>query len=125
MLMSLPIASIGLLVPVPPVLPTVFARTDLVAAQSLLPQQTRLPQHDSSVLGIFPSEWSPPATTLVSEAEVGAEQLDDGSAEAKQKGRLILGVIVCNSIFWQYLLPTLKGEENVLGKLLNRDGEGK
>ena len=114
----------GLLVPVPPVLPTVFPRNDLVAAQSLLPQQqTRLPQHGASA--IFPREWSPPATTLVSEAEGGAQQLDDGSAEAKQRGRLILAAIVCNSVFWQYVLPTLKGEENALGKLLNRDGEGK
>ena len=113
----------GLLVPVPPVLPTVFPRNDLVA-QSLLPQQqTRLLQHGASA--IFPREWSPPATTLVSEAEGGAQQLDDGSAEAKQRGRLILAAIVCNSVFWQYVLPTLKGEENALGKLLNRDGEGK
>ena len=128
--MVLLIAFSGLLVPVPPVLPTVFPRNDLVAhdmytqAQSLLPpQQSRLPQHGASA--IFPREWSPPATTLVSEAEGGAEQLDDGSAEAKQRGRLILAAIVCNSVFWQYVLPTLKGEENALGKLLNRDGEGK
>ena len=119
-------------------LPTVFPRIDLVehssdagfepsvvAAQSLLPQQqARLPQHNGAS-SIFPREWSPPATTLVSEAEGGAEQLDVGSVEAKQKGRLILAVIVCNSTFWQYLLPTLKGEENALGKLLNRVGEGK
>ena len=130
MTMVLLIAFSGLLVPVPPVLPTVFPRNDLVAhdmytqAQSLLPQQqSRLPQHGASA--IFPREWSPPATTLVSEAEGGAEQLDDGSAEAKQRGRLILAAIVCNSVFWQYVLPTLKGEENALGKLLNRDGEGK
>ena len=128
--MVLLIAFSGLLVPVPPVLPTVFPRNDLVAhdmytqAQSLSPQQqSLLPQHGASA--IFPREWSPPATTLVSEAEGGAEQLDDGSAEAKQRGRLILAVIVCNSVFWQYVLPTLKGEENALGKLLNRDGEGK
>ena len=128
--MVLLIAFSGLLVPVPHVLPTVFPRNDLVAhdmytqAQSLLPQQqSRLPQHGASA--IFPREWSPPATTLVSEAEGGAEQLDDGSAEAKQRGRLILAAIVCNSVFWQYVLPTLKGEENALGKLLNRDGEGK
>ena len=124
MTMVLPIVLSGLLVPVPPMLPTVFPRNDLVAAQSLLPQQqTRLPQHGASA--IFPREWSPPATTLVSEAEGGAQQLDDGSAEAKQRGRLILAAIVCNSVFWQYVLPTLKGEENALGKLLNRDGEGK
>ena len=129
MTMVLLIAFSGLLVPVPPVLPTVFPRNDLVAhdmytqAQSLLPQQqSRLPQHGASA--IFPREWSPPATTLVSEAEGGAQQLDDGSAEAKQRGRLILAAIVCNSVFWQYVLPTLKGEENALGKLLNRDGEG-
>ena len=128
--MVLLIAFSGLLVPVPPVLPTVFPRNDLVAhdmytqAQSLSPQQqSLLPQHGASA--IFPREWSPPATTLVSEAEGGAEQLDDGSAEAKQRGRLILAAIVCNSVFWQYVLPTLKGEENALGKLLNRDGEGK
>ena len=137
MTMVLLIAFSGLLVPVPPVLPTVFPRNDLVAhdmytqaqslspqQQSLLPQQqSLLPQHGASA--IFPREWSPPATTLVSEAEGGAEQLDDGSAEAKQRGRLILAAIVCNSVFWQYVLPTLKGEENALGKLLNRDGEGK
>ena len=129
MTMVLLIAFSGLLVPVPPVLPTVFPRNDLVAhdmytqAQSLLPQQqSRLPQHGASA--IFPREWSPPATTLVSEAEGGAQQLDDGSAEAKQRGRLILAAIVCNSVFWQYVLPTLKGEENALGKLLNRAGEG-
>ena len=121
--MALAIASIGMLVPVPPAPPTDFPRNDLVAAQSGLPQQTRLPQHGGSA--IFPSEWSPPATTLVSEAEAGADQLDDGSTEAKERGRLILAAIVCNSVFWQYVLPTLKGEENALGKLLNRDGEGK
>ena len=123
LVMALPIASIGMLVPVPPAPPTDFPRNDLVAAQSGLPQQTRLPQHGGSA--IFPSEWSPPATTLVSEAEAGADQLDDGSTEAKERGRLILAAIVCNSVFWQYVLPTLKGEENALGKLLNRDGEGK
>ena len=123
LMMALAIASIGMLVPVPPALPTDFPRNDLVAAQSGLPQQTRLPQHGGSA--IFPSEWSPPATTLVSEAEAGADQLDDGSMEAKERGRLILAAIVCNSVFWQYVLPTLKGEENALGKLLNRDGEGK
>ena len=44
--------------------------------------------------------------------------------EGRLRGRIILALIVCNSIFWQYLLPTLKGEEHALGKLLDRDQGG-
>ena len=41
-----------------------------------------------------------------------ATSVDDG----KVKGRLIFGVIVANSIFWQYLLPLVKGQPTSTGR---------
>ena len=73
---------------------------------------------------IFPGEDAQrlPTALLASDASTGMEEEEE---EGKSRGRLILAAIVCNSVFWQYLFPTLKGEENALGKMLGQDARPK
>ena len=63
--------------------------------------------------------WAPlPSSLLATPENVDSDTLTPAErAEAKTRGRLFLGLIVANSIFWQYLLPTLRGEENAATKL--------
>ena len=86
-----------------------------VAATAFVPSATS----PSAARLIFPDE-SP--TMLLAEVD-GAAAAEPEEEEGKNRGRLILAAIVCNSVFWQYLYPTLKGEENALGKMINRDAE--
>ena len=115
--------STGMLVPsttmlVPPSQPGmhVAARTFHVHSSSSglsAPPQLLFPDH-------FPDHA--PSTLLASAAADSATDTMPEEDEGKSRGRLILAAIVCNSIFWQYLYPTLKGEENALGKALGSRG---
>ena len=72
--------------------------------------------HENSV--VFPGDTRAPAASLLLAKESDAITPDDeATADAKLRGRLIFGLIVANSVFWQYLRPTLRGEENALSKL--------
>jgi len=65
-------------------------------------------------IALFPSEESAATTQLLAaDAEARTPEED---AEAKGRGRLILGVIVANSIFWQYVLPVFKGQPTSTGR---------
>ena len=58
---------------------------------------------------IFPSAVFP--SVLLADSDVAVSE-DDG----KSRGRIILGVIVANSLFWQYILPIFKGQPTSTGR---------
>ena len=49
-------------------------------------------------------------------ADAAANDATDEEMEGKARGRIILGVIVANSVFWQYLLPLIKGQPTSTGR---------
>ena len=72
---------------------------------------------------IFPSQDLPSANLVSAtdtDSSIAAPTVEE---DGKTRGRLIFAAIVCNSLFWQYLYPTLRGEENALGKMLSRGAE--
>ena len=63
---------------------------------------------------VFPSAVFPSAvfpSVLLADSDVAVSE-DDG----KSRGRIILGVIVANSLFWQYILPIFKGQPTSTGR---------
>ena len=63
---------------------------------------------------VFPSESMATMTpTLLADVE---QRTPEEDIEAKGRGRIILGVIVANSIFWQYVLPIFKGQPTSTGR---------
>ena len=65
---------------------------------------------------VFPSNTLPESvlladSDLLSDSDVAVSE-DDG----KSRGRIILGVIVANSLFWQYILPIFKGQPTSTGR---------
>ena len=108
MLVSAFLLPLGLLVsPVPQHMPAVMRQHHVVprAAQPLSPS--------NRAGGIFPCDTVPTTSTLLA-ADV--EQTPAEEADGKSRGRLILGVIVANSIFWQYILPIFKGQPTSTGR---------
>ena len=123
-MLLLELSSMALFVPAPPAPVGVSHAASLLYAHHAPAHQqiSIFPAHQHS--SIFPHEvpsegWSPITLMIAEDPEQLAAPEDPGVG--KSRGRIILALIVCNSIFWQYLYPTLKGEENALGKLLNRD----
>ena len=102
-MLSLLLVPLGLLVsPMHQHTPAVMRPQQIVsrAAQPVIPL--------SRAASVFPSE-SVATTYLIADAP-------EEDADAKGKGRLIFGVIVANSIFWQYILPIFKGQPTATGR---------
>ena len=99
------IGLVGLVLPPPVNFPSAQLSSPMV-------QQFTLPharQVDRSTI-LFPSES---VTTLLADT---VARTPEEEAEAKGRAPLILGVIVANSIFWQYVLPFFKGQPTSTGR---------
>ena len=103
------IGLVGLVVPPPVQFPSAQLSSPMV-------QQFTLPharQVDRSTI-LFPSESvTMMPTTLLADT---VARTPEEEAEAKGRAPLILGVIVANSIFWQYVLPFFKGQPTSTGR---------
>ena len=102
-LLSLPLCA--LLIPTTP-LATPPAAVQMARSANLA-TVVDLPSNRPSA--VFPSAVFP--SVLLADSDVAVSE-DDG----KSRGRIILGVIVANSIFWQYILPIFKGQPTSTGR---------
>lgn len=102
MLAPLSLTVCALLVPTPVMQSVPALPTTRIASTNVL--QDRLP---SAPAALFPCE-----STLLADDAIVSDEDNDG----KSRGRLILGVIVANSIFWQYVLPIFKGQPTSTGR---------
>ena len=115
-MIMLPCLCVGMLVP--PALPT--AARVAAARVAAAPSVHVSPSAHATV---FPACRSPSLSPSILLSRFSPEEVEarvltpEEEAEAKTRGRIVFGVIVANSIFWQYLRPTLRGEENALSKL--------
>ena len=65
---------------------------------------------------LFPQDRMAVSSMLLADDDDVTRTDDEDAAAAKARAELIFGVIVANSIFWQYILPVFKGQPTSDGR---------
>lgn len=87
--------------------PAVIAAPEPPAAQAAA--SVRAAPVGSTPIALFPPDRGSSVTLAAMDVEARSYDTQEDEQEAKQRARLIFGVIVANSVFWQYLLPLVRG----------------